>query len=167
MHERLILTKISEAISDLDSSGYSKEYILDFLVKQFKVFLHGSRINIHDEFLRPNLNGDVFVTNDARIAILRAIFSNRGLISPGLRYPYLINENNPLILRIHGINNNTIGDSGFVYIISDTNGFSNSPPGSWQYVKKNANVPFSDRLEILRSDFTYRVYDVTNSKELQ
>lgn len=136
-------------------------------MKHNNVLLHGSRVNVSVSFLRPNRNGEVFATNDARIAILKAIFSNRGLKSPGLEYPYYINERNPLTLRIHGINNNTIGDIGFVYIISDIGGFVNTPQGSWQYVKKNENVPFSDRLEILRSDFTYPVYDVTNRRKIQ
>lgn len=161
------MTNVPATISALESSGHTKEYILNYLAKHNNVLLHGSRVNISSSFLRSSQNGKVFATNDARIAILKAIFSNRGLKPPGLEYPYIINERNPLTLRIHGINNKTIGDIGFVYIISEIGDFVNSPQGSWQYVKKNGNVPFSDRLEILKSDFTYPVYDVTNRRKIQ
>jgi len=162
-----ILTDISETISNLVSSGSSNENILDSLVKQHHVLLHGSRIAIRDSFLRPNQRGEVFTTNDARIAILRSIYSNRGLTPPGLEYPYFIGERSPLTLRIHGINPNTIGDNGFVYIITRTEAFYNSPRGSWQFVKMNTNVPFSNRITTIRSDFIYPVYDVTNNRIIQ
>ena len=161
------MTNVPATIGTLKSSGRTKEYILNYLVKHNKVILHGSRVDVSSSFLRPNRNGKVFATNDARIAILKAIFSNRELQSPGLEYPYFINERNPLTLRIHGINKETIGDIGFVYIISEIVGFVNTPQGSWQYVKKKESVPFSDRLDILRSDFIYPVYDVTNRRKIQ
>lgn len=159
---------IPDKLLELTQLGHTKEYILDYLVRNYDVLLHGSRVDIRDNYIRPNRKGEVFATNLACIAILKAIFSNIGLERPhGLQYPYHISEKNPLVLRIHGINNNTIGNNGFVYIITEKSGFKNTRAGSWEYVKYHENIPFSYKLEIVRNDFNYPVFDVTNNKWIQ
>ena len=161
------MTNISDLVKELNRLGHTKEYILDSLVRNHEVLLHGSRVDIQDKHIRPNQKGEVFTTNLACIAILKAIFSNIVLKRPeGLEYSYFIPEN-PLILKIHGIQNDTIGNKGFVYIITDKSGFENTRPGSWEFVKYNENIPFSYRLEIERKDFNYPVFDVTNNKRIQ
>ena len=160
-------SNISEVINKLKSRNYSAEYILNYLVKNYDVLLHGSRVDISDNYIRPNQKGDVFATDLASIAILKAIISNRGLIHPGLEYPYKISEKNPLILKIHGIQEYTIGSEGFVYIIPNKAEFRNYPEGSWQYVKKGTNVPYSLKIKVLRENFTYPIYDVTNDQWIQ
>ncbi len=161
------MTNIPDIVRELNRLGHTKEYILDSLVRNHEVLLHGSRVDIQGNHLRPNQKGKVFATNLACIAILKAIFSNIGLKRPeGLGYSYYVPDN-PLILKIHGIQKHTIGNRGFVYIITDTSGFQNTRPGSWEFVKYNENIPFSYRLEIERNDFTYPVFDVTNNKRIQ
>lgn len=156
----------SQKIDKMIAVGNTKEQVLNNLVQNNKVLLHGSRNNITDTHIHPNNNGKVFATNDAGIAILKAIFSNIGLIYPGLQYPYRISLNNPLILRIHGIKKDTIGSIGYVYIIENKEGFENIPDGSWQYIK-NQRVPFSDRMIVHRNDFKYPIRDVTNNRKIQ
>jgi len=160
-------SNISDIYQRLKSNGYSNEYILDSLVESEGVLLHGSRVDISDNYIRPNNKGEVFATDLASIAILKAIVSNRGLIHPGLQYDWIINEENPLVLKIHGIREFTIGSVGFVYIIPDRNGFRNEPEGSWQYIKKGSRAHFSFKIEVSRDDFTYPIYDVTNRRKIQ
>ena len=146
------------------SKGYSWEYILNHILAKYGVLLHGSRVDISDDYIRPNIEGNVFAADLASIAILKAIFSNKGLINPGLQYGWFINEKKPLILKIHGIQEYTIGSEGFIYIIPNRNGFRNEPEGSWQYVKKRTNVPYSLKIKVLREDFKYPIFDVTNNR---
>ena len=160
-------SNILEVIDRLRSRGFSWEDTLNYLVENYGVLLHGSRIDISEDYLGPNHEGDVFATNLASIAILKAITSNRGLIHPGFVYPYKISDKNPLILKIYGIQQYTIGSEGFVYIITNKAGFRNNPEGSWQYVKKGTNVQYSLKIKISRENFVYPIYDVTNDQWVQ
>ena len=156
-----------EALSELKSVGYSVEDLLDHLSKHYQSLLHGSRIDISDGILKQNRVGKVYASDLAAIAIMRAIISNKELTSPGLQYHYRINENHPLEVRIHGINNETIGYNGFVYVLNQVEGFENDPKNSWQYVKKGNDVLFSAKIEVIRDDFKYPIFDVTNGKRIQ
>lgn len=152
-------------IDGLKSKGDSWEYILNHIVAKHGFLLHGSRVDISDDFIRPNSKGNVFATDLGSIAILKAIFSNRGLKPPhGLEYSYYINEETPLVLKIHGIQEETIGNEGFIYIIPNKSGFINDPKDSWQYVKKRTNVPYSLKIKVPRKDFKYPIFDVTNNR---
>jgi len=112
------------------SKGYSWEYILNHMLAKYGVLLHGSRVDISDDYIRPNYEGNVFATD---------------------------------LASIHGIQEYTIGSEGFIYIIPDRSGFRNEPEGSWQYVKKRTNVPYSLKIKVLREDFKYPIFDVTNN----
>ena len=164
------MTTIPDIVRELNRLGHTKEYILDSLVRNHEVLLHGSRVDIQGNHLRPNQKDEIFATNLGCIAILKAIFSNIGLKRPkGLGYSYYVPDE-PLILKIHGIQKNTIGNKGFVYIITDKSGFHNTRQRgreTWEYVKYHEDVSFSFRLEIERKDFTYPVFDVTNNKRIQ
>ena len=97
---------------------------------------------------------------------MRAIISNRGLKSPGLEYPYFIDDENSLEVKIHGMNDKTIGDHGFVYVLNLTQGFENDPKGSWQHVK-TGQIPIAAKVAVEKLDFKYSIFDVTNNRRIQ
>jgi hypothetical protein len=151
----------------LKSAGYSSEDLLDHLSKHYQSLLHGTRTEISDDHLKQNGAGKVYGSDLAAIALMRAIVSNRGLENPGLQYPYFIDEEHPLEVKIHGINDDTIGQNGFIYILNQRSGFENDPKGSWQYVWKGQDVPIAAKIAIEKSDFTYPILDVTNGIRIQ
>jgi hypothetical protein len=153
-------------IKQLKSEGQSVENLLDYLNQAHQILLHGSQINITDEYLKPNSNGNVYGADKSAIAIMKAIISNRNLTGKGLSYPYCINKNNPLEIHIHGINPKTISEEGFVYVIPDRKNFENNPKDSWQYVKKGI-VPIVAQIYISKEDFTYPIIDETNNIRIQ
>lgn len=156
-----------ENLSQLKSAGYIIENLFQHLCDKYDLLLHGSRTDISDTHLKPNPAGKSFGANIAAIAIMRAIISNRGLTGNGLEYPYFIDKNHPLEVKIHGINDETIGEKGFIYVLNQKDKFENEPKGSWQYVCRNGFVPISAKVEVIRSDFTHPIYDVTNNKRIQ
>ncbi|MBT4175160.1 hypothetical protein HOC80_05125 [archaeon] len=153
-----------EDISQLRSTGYSVEDLLDHLNEHYQSLLHGSRTEFNNH-LKPNEEGRVFSTDSGAIALLKAVISNE-LPFPGLKYPYFIDGRNPLVVKIHGINDETIGEKGFVYVLNQRQGFTNDPTGSWQYIKRG-ETPIAARIPVKRSDFAYPIIDVTNSRIIQ
>lgn len=153
-------------LKELKDQGHSVEDLLNYLCESRNVLLHGSRIDISDNCLHPNDRGEVFASDVAGGAIMKAILSRDGLPHPGLRYPLIIDEKNPPEVRIYGFNDNTIGERGFVYVIPDRGGFENKPAGSWQYVSIGKNVPITAKVEVLKEDFNYPVFDVTQSRRV-
>lgn len=138
----------------------SVEAFLDFLVSQYNCLLHGSSEFIAGNELKTNGENKLYATNTGSIALLKAIITNKGLSkSPGLQYPFIISDITPLEVRIRGITPHTVKESGIVYVIKNRDGFVNDPTGSWQYVKRG-DANFTTRLEVLRKDFTYPVFDV-------
>lgn len=139
------------------------EEFLNKLIKEYNCLLHGSRTDIVDNQLNPI----VYATNTPEIALMRAIISNRNLKHSGLSYSHFLNEK-PLKVNIYGINNETIGDKGYIYVITQTKDFENNPKGSWQYLS-NKVVPFIAKIEVQKSDFDfnkYKVIDKTNNKRI-
>jgi len=148
----------------MKSEGYSTERALDKLVSDHKMLLRGSVMDVSDGFLRPTDRNDtrLYATSMASIAILNAVFSKDG--NPKFEYPFYIDDDHPLKLKIHGINEDTVRGSGFVYIIAERSGFLRIPIGSWQYVKYSVEVPYHSKIKVLREDFEYPVYDVDNGR---
>jgi hypothetical protein len=154
-------------LSQLKSAGYTSEDLFNHLIEHYQSLLHGSRTEISDDHLKQNGAGKVYGSDLASIALMRSIVSNRGLEYPGLQYPYFIDAEHPLEVRVHGINDDTIGQNGFIYIINQRDGFENDPKGSWQYVRTGQDVPIVAKIAVEKSDFTYPIFDVTNNKRIQ
>ncbi len=154
-------------MSQLKSAGYSTEDLLNYLSTHYQSLLHGSRTEISDDHLKQNGSGKVYGSDLAAIALMRAIVSNKGLKHPGLQYPYFIDEENPLEVKVHGINDDTIGQKGFIYVLNQRDGFENNPEDSWQYVRTGQDVPIAAKIAVEKSDFTYPIFDVTNNKRIQ
>lgn len=155
--------------TDLDllrDQGISVELFFQYLADCYDVLLHGSQVYIRQSSLRSK-RAETFTSDLAPIALMRAVVSNEGLEDPGLDYPYFPNSDFPLELRIHGIQPHTMTESGFVYVIPKRQGFQNNPEGSWQYISSANLVPFCAMVEVLRTDFKYPIYDVTNDRVIQ
>lgn len=120
--------------------------------------LHGSRIEIKNGFIEPN-EGKVFATNNYEIAIMKSIVSSKDLIYPGLVYPYFIHKNSPIELHIYGMNEDTIGANGFIYVI-DKEGFKNEPKGSWQYILDDNSVPIIKKIKTSKDDLKIPIFSI-------
>ena len=155
-------------LADLKSTGYSAADLLNYIANRHNLLLHGSRENI-SEYLKPNQENNILASCSANAAIMKAIISNRGLRGPGLEYPYFIDDENPFIVKISGMNKDTINERGFVYVIAgkDRRRFENEPKGSWQYIKKDSPVPFVAKIEVLRDDLIMPVFDTDNHEWIQ
>lgn len=154
-------------LSQLKSAGYSVEDLFEYLSQQYQSLFHGSRTDITDTHLKQTGVGKIYGSNLAGIALMRAIISNRGLKSPGLQYPYFIDDNHPLEIKIHGINDDTIGTKGFVYVLNQRDLFKNNPLGSWQYEIEGQNVAIAAKVAVESTDFRYPIFDVTNNRRIQ
>lgn len=160
----------AEHLSHLKSVGFSVEDLFNHLCKHHLSLLHGSRSDISDDHLRPDELGRIYCSDLAAIALLKAIVSNRGLPYPGLQYPFFIDKTHPLEVRIHGMNDETLGNAGFVYVLNRREGFVNDPIGSWQYVKRGEEAPFAAKFEVVRTDFPdflYPLFDATHNRRIQ
>jgi hypothetical protein len=160
--EKLFREKEDITLQDLSKMkklGISTEKFLTYLHKKHKILFHGSRAKISIGDKIKSISRDVvFASSDPAIAILKAIYLNN---AGNLGYPMQITENRDnLALEIEGPKSDTIGEKGFVYIISDTADFESDPNSNWQFAKNDTEkigVPFLKRIEVEKSDFNYPV----------
>jgi len=148
-------------LRELKAQGFSLEQYLDHLVKDYNCLLHGSRRDFNDQ-LQPNSKGELYATDNAGIALLKSILSNH---NANLRYPGVIDEKNPLVVNVYGFNPHTLGDHGFVYVVPERSLFLKKGY-SWEYQSKQP-VPFTMKVEALKEDFTYPIYDVDGGRRIQ
>lgn len=143
-----------EMLWELKEKGISTENMLDHICKKRGKLLHGSIHEIKGDILESKYN-KIFASNRSSIAIMRSIYSNIGV---NLQYPYFINEESPLVLKIHTPPDGKFikTNKGFIYIV-DNSGFKNEPEGSWQFIKESDEVKFNAVVEIESDDFIYPV----------
>lgn len=147
-----------EQLSELKEQGITTEKFLDYLCQKHGVLLHGSIIEINGNKLKANL-GKIFAANQSAIAIMKSLYSNKVENQKlNLEYPYSINADNPLILKIHTAPNGKFihKENGYIYIING-DGFQNEPEGSWQFIKEADEIEFSIIVETEDDDFKYPV----------
>lgn len=144
-------------------SGQTVEHLLEHLVRTREVLLHGSPYWIEDWELKPGRDGVIYATDLARIALVKALFSNHDLSPPGLVYPH--DASAPFALTIHGRNHHTGPSRGFVYIIGREQ-LRRMPPHSSQFTcdGDQVRIPIAARVEIVPGDFLYPVFDATTSE---
>jgi len=148
-------TRLSlKTLQELKEEGVTTEQFLDYLCQKQGLLLHGSIHQIENSKLTSK-NNKIFATNKSAIAIERSLYSN---VDVNLEYPYFINDENPLILKIHTPPNGkfTKKEMGFVYVVK-SDGFENNPEGSWQFIREADEVDFIAIVETKDSDFTYPV----------
>ncbi len=145
-------------LEQMKERGITTEEFLNFLAKKHGYLFHGSQSELAIEEKLVSKEGKLYAADNPAIAILKSIYSNKGK-GLNLDYPYHISEENPLKLKITGINPDTIGELGYVYVIDQKEGYVNDPPGSWQYEKKGMmeKQEFLQRYEIEKDDFKYPV----------
>jgi hypothetical protein len=141
-------------LREMKEQGVTLEQYLGILKSKRGCFFHGSPTKIGlEQGIRP-AKEKIFATDEPAVAIMKAIYSNVGVES--LNYPYVISERTPMKLEIEGVQPNTIGEKGYIYVINEKEGFQNEPKGSWQYIKKGENE-FVQCIEVEKSDFKYPV----------
>ena len=174
-------------LSQLKSVGYNAEDLFNHLSEHYRSFLHGSR-TYFDSPIRPSKlskekskvfgsNYATFLTHFGSIALLKAILSNRG---SNLGYSMHLNDV-PLKVKIKDINENTIGKEGYVYLVNNSEGFVNGlnfesnkkqkmiDSRNWiEHVKIGSEpVSYNAVVSVVKTDFTYPIFDVTNNKRIQ
>lgn len=144
-----------EDLKELKEAGIATEDFLDFLCQKHGVLLHGSIHEISGNKLKSPRRRIIFATNKAAIAILRSLYSNIGV---NLEYSYFINEQNPLVLKVHTPPNGKYikANKGFVYVLNKIR-FKNDPEGSWQFINRTNEVEFWAVVETEDADFRYPV----------
>lgn len=150
------VTTISlETLRALKEKGVTTERVLDYLVQKKGVLLHGSTEHIRGDELHAH-GEKIFATNNSAIAILKSVYSNRGV---NLQYPLMINEDSPLSLTVHATQERpySVAEKGSVYIV-EPDGFTNDPPGTWQYVSHEPFAKFRAIIETESDDFRYPVH---------
>lgn len=143
-----------EMLRNIKEKGITTENFLDYICKKNGLLMHGSIENISDDKLKSE-EQRIYASNKSAIAIMRSLYSN---LNVDLEYPYNINEQNPLILKVHTPPDGTFikKDKGFIYIIKNDE-FRNEPEGSWQFVSETREVKFIAAIETENDDFKYPV----------
>jgi hypothetical protein len=143
-----------ENLQELKEKGVSTEQFLDYLCQNHGYLLHGSLSEIQGDKLVSEV-GEIFASNKSAIAILKSVYSNRGV---DLKYPYRIREDSPLDLKIEVPTDGQYitADRGYVYVVN-SDGFRNNPEGSWQFIKESKEVEFHTIVETEKDDFKYPV----------
>lgn len=147
-----------EQLRELKEQGITTESFLDYLCQKHGVLLHGSIIEINSNKLKANL-GKIFAANKSAIAIMKSLYSNKAENQNiNLEYPYSIDADNPLILKIHTPPNGKFihKENGYIYVVNG-DGFKNEPEGSWQFIKEADELEFSIVVETENNDFEYPV----------
>ena len=140
-------------LSRLKEEGIHTETFLDYLSETHSLLLHGSIFHIDGKL--KSRDSLIYASDRASIAIMRSLYSN---IRAKLRYPYFIDENNPLELEIIIPEGETyeVKERGFVYVLKN-DGFENIPKGSWQFIKETDSLDYLFAIETEKADFSYPV----------
>jgi hypothetical protein len=154
VREEGVRTITLDNLKELKGRGVTTEQFLNYICQGHGFLLHGSINEVGDDKLKSQ-NKKIFASNKSAIAIMRSIYSN---IDVNLKYPYFIDENNPLKLEIHTRPDGKFisADKGYIYVV-DAGDFRNDPEGSWQFVNEKFEVPFRVVIETEKADFKYPV----------
>ena len=126
-----------------------------------ELLLHGSRVDIVDGVINPNHQGVVCATNMGRVALLKAILSNQGLIKPGLVYRMDSTPGGVFYAEVHGMHSETIGELGFVYVVP-ANGFYRI--GDTAEFHSEVEVPITAKIVVSKKEFRHPIYDTDNDE---
>jgi len=146
-------------LAEMKNRGVSTEMFLDYLIKKHNCLLHGSRDRIPlEEGIVSSGREKIYATNDASVAIIKAIFSAKGLRNLG----YHLGRSGQQKVTIEGnATQDTIGERGYIYVVGDAEGFSNEETqGQTEFIKvakKGDAIPYSKSIEIEKKDFKYPV----------
>jgi len=150
------IKKISlNQLQELKEKWITTELFLDYLYQKHGILLHGSTDEIEWNTLKSR-NNKIFATDKASVAILKSIYSNKGV---NLEYPDQIDEKNPLYLKIHTQKNWDLisNEQWNICLIKNNNWFKKNPNRSWEYIKDQQETEFSIIIETEKSDFKYPV----------
>ena len=151
----------SEKLDELRGEEIGVEDFLDYLVETKRVLLLGT-CKERDWFQGSHGSGAIVAYSHGGIAIARAVIDTSKC--SGFRHLYPPTLGAGLEFRVHGIQQDTIHKSGFVYVLPRT-GFLNRPKDSERFTNMRDNPinPFV-RVQVLRSDLKYPIIDVSTGK---
>ncbi len=115
--------------------------------------LHGSTVDIKDNYLKPNFYGKIYATNNYEIAIMKGIVSN---INACLMYSWNVSSKNPLIILVKNMGQNPIHQKGFVYIIEKE--YFIQEKDNPEFIAYNKNINILEKIPVNLSDFKTPVY---------
>jgi hypothetical protein len=142
----------TEDLDNIKAKGFTVEALLYYLCTKHGSLLHGSGRDITDTYLAKQRR-EIMCTDYAPVALLKAITCTDGLANLG--YPG--NTKEPFIVTaVPRILTNTIKESGFVYVVNNTEDFRRGTY-DWEYITDKVQVPISAKLSILRADFKYPI----------
>jgi len=179
----------SEDLLDLRAEGHSIIDFFDHLSKSYNYLLHGSPKEFTTpikptklqrgsrQFKKYCSNSATFATPFGSMAIAKAVLSNE---HSGLNYEWWIR--NPLTIDISNLTEDTVQETGFVYLI---NGRSNFTNGSHylssdqvkgkdlarcvEWVRTDGKpTPFSARVEVSKEDLLqyHNIVDVSTGERI-
>jgi len=143
-------------LQEMKEKGVTTEMLLNFLEKKYNYLFHGSRNDIpFTEKLLSSEKGKIFASSNPAIAILKAIYLNN---AKNLGYPLnLAEDNSNLTLVVNEPKEGTVGEQGYVYIVSDKDSFEEDSNSNWQYFSKEKEVSFVKKIQVEKDDFKYPV----------
>lgn len=149
-------------LQELKEQWITTENFLDYLYQKHGILLHWSTNKIEWNKLKSRKN-KIFATDKGSIAILKSIYSNKGI---NLEYPFKIDEDCSLSLKIHTPEdwNFIIKEKWFICWIKNSNSFKKNPNISREFIKESEDVEFSIIIETEKSDFKYPVEIIRDYK---
>lgn len=151
--------------STIGIANTSIEEVLDSIVRIESMLFHGTDqiipcgtpLRLSPGRERNGICRDMegFATDLPAIAILKALFSNKGK-GVNLRYPMVVSAESPLKLTIVGWRIDVERSRGYVHLIGPRDRFEREG-NTWQWVTSQVNVKFAGCVEVEKSDFRYPV----------
>jgi len=175
----------SQDIIELKSQGHSVEELLDYLNNSCQSLFHGSRADF-EPAIRPSAlsreKSEMYKSDNAisatpfgAIALLKAILSNE---NANLSYPMDLYPDKRLVVDIEGLNEHTIGEKGYVYVINNIRGFVNeiefrpieliqrvNPKYRIEWIRPGKeSIIYNAKICVDRLDFKYDIIDKATGK---
>jgi hypothetical protein len=160
-------------IENLKGHNGSVELLLNYMNQVFGSLFYGTPTNISktrltqtDEnklYLNHNGCGILCASSIGAPAIIKGLTSKDKLSPPGMIIPNVISDDKPFNVEIYGLNDRSLHNEGFVYVINNTQDFKKLPTSTWQYMSmRNNPIELQAKIEINNYDFKHSINDVTN-----
>lgn len=162
----------SKHLKEIEPYNASVELLLNYISSAYGSLFYGSPLSIKensgDYLLSPNGSGIVCCTNLGAAAIINALISKDKLSPPGMKIPLNMNPEQPFKVEIYGLSKKAVNESGFVYIVNNTEEFERMHPSLWQFKNTSGNpVRINARIPISNYDFKHPINDISNCRDIR
>jgi hypothetical protein len=160
-------------IENLKGRTGSVELLLNYMNQAFGSLFYGTTKNISKSiipetqekklYLNPDGCRIIYASSLGAPAIIKGLTIKEKLDERGMNIPAVITHEKPFNVEIYGLNDKSLRNEGFVYIINNTQGFKKHPTSTWQYMSITNNpIELQAKIEINHYDFKHPINDVTN-----